>query len=633
MTPSLLDVWNPEPHEVAITAAAWDRASGLRVTADRSGLVALSTDDLSTPGRSWQHAPVQGALALSPGGALLAVGDNAGALAVYRTADGEPVFLDTRDDGSGPTRAMRGLAFSPDGDRIAALAIDGRLRIINLRTRERVATFPDFTGHVVDWDATGSRLVAIDHLRQPVIVELIGRKRLALPTVPGGAQLARFVPQANALLVLGPTGIYLVDIAANAIIAQRVADRSSGMLDLVLAPSGDRFAVITARSIHFFAVEGVAYLESLRHAAPEPTGVAIWDDVGVAVAGVDARLHRPDVESAPPPSVCVVAIGKWRACGHEHVVSMWQDNHRRRTFIPSVLTPGGDRVPAPMSPGGRVLELRLDRDGGLLALLPEHGPLHVYSADTGRLLFQAGDDTVDTPRFDVAVGVVGCLLPQGGLRWTDLTTNQTFNLPWVQDFDLSGGGTWIAVITPKGRVRILDPKSGALVMPELPLIGDAPVRQLAFCEASPNLLVLDADGALGLYDLAPAARDGKAADTYLISQIHEANVDQIWGLADGKRAAIRILEADGTATIAYIDLDTGNLSSELAGLIPYASLDPVSGAVVEPTRGAAMLERDALGRETRVMRSLPSGEWITYTHHGVSAASGGAKRLLAGRRA
>ncbi len=632
MTRSLLDAWNPEPHEVAISAAAWDRSSGLRATADLSGLVSVSGDDFNAPARTWQHAAVQSALALSPGGALVAVGDDAGALAVYRTADGEAVFLDTREDGSGPTRAMRGLSFSPEGDRLAALAIDGRMRIVNLRSRERVATFPDFTGHTIGWDASGARLVAVDHLRQPVLVELIGRKRIALPVVPGGAQLARFVPGADRVVVLGPTGLYLVDLAANAIVAQRVADRSSGMLDLVFSPDADRFAVITARSVHLFAVDGVRYLESLRHGAPEATGVAIWDDVGVAVAGSDARLHRPDAESAPPPSVCVVAIGKWRACGHEHVVAMWQENHRRRTFIPQVLMPGGDRMPAPMAPGGRVIELRLDRDGGILALLPEHGPLHVYSADTGRLLFQAGDDTIDTPRFDVAVGVVGCLLPQGGLRWTDLTTNQTFNLPWVRDFDLSGGGTWLAVLTPKGRVRILDPKTGALALPELALIGDAPIRQLAFGEALPNLLVLDADGMLGLYDLPPAARDGLPAVVYPIAQFHDANVDQIWGLSDGKRAAVRILEADGTATIAYVDLDTGELASEVRGLIPYASLDPVSGAVVEPARGAAMLERDPYGRETRVMRSLPNGEWITYSASGIAAASGGAKRLLAGRR-
>src|SRR5690606_2780956 len=106
----------------------------------------------------------------------------------------------------------------------------------------------------------------------------------------------------------------------------------------------------------------------------------------------------------------------------------------------------------PFHTGHRFVEVRIDRDGRLIAALPERGGVQVYDARTGRHLFDAGPDTADTPKLEVGGSIVAAMLNHGGLRWYDLKANQIFELPWPRGFALSGSGTWLAVTTPAGRV-------------------------------------------------------------------------------------------------------------------------------------------------------------------------------------
>jgi hypothetical protein len=263
-------------------------------------------------------------------------------------------------------------------------------------------------------------------------------------------------------------------------------------------------------------------------------------------------------------------------------------------FTPRIVAAdeAGQPVQRELTPTERIVELAMDSEGRVLAVLPEGLPLHVYEANQTRLLFDAGPESVDAPRIEVAIGVVAMLLERGGVRWFDLRNNRTFELDWARDFAVTGGGSWLAVLTPRGRVRVLDPKSGEDALKQLEPFGEAPARLLSFVHRRPELLVLDEDGVLGMYDLLPAARDGGAPEVHRIIQLADVEIDAIWGTADGRHAVVRIQEPEsGTATLVTIDLDSGEVVHEVSGLLPYISLDPGEGGMLEPARGNALLER------------------------------------------
>jgi hypothetical protein len=634
MTSSLLDRWCPEPHEAPITAVAYDPRSGTVATADESGLVVVFADGGLSPTLMIERpAPVRRALALSRGGGSLAIGDEAGNLVVLRTSDGVQLYADER--GGGPdrsdpragARAVRAVVFSPDGRSVASLSLDGRVRLVSVDRGTRIATFGDFSGTALDWDATGTWLLATDRVHQPSLIDLSRKEKVGFPLIPGGTSAARFTHDGRYAILLGDGGLTLVDVADQTVRDVRSADRSSGMLDLVVGPDPDHVAVLSARSIHYFRIEGLRHVGKQRHSARETTGVALWDARGVAVADQAGRLHRPDLPPPLPGTVCVFGRGNWRLTAHEHQLTVWRDHRRLRVFIPRVV--GQDEAGRPsqrdLAPNERLVELAMDAEGRVMALLPEGMPLHVYEASSARLLFDAGPESVDTPRVEVAIGVVALLLESGGLRWFDLRNNRTFELDWVRDFAITGGGSWLAVLTPRGRIRMLDPKSGEDALPALEPFGDAPARLLSFVHRRPELLVLDEEGVLGLYDLLPAARDGGAPEVHRILQFHDVEIDALWGLADGRHAVVRIQEPDsGTATLVTIDLDAGKVVHEVRDLLPYVTLDPGEGAMLEPARGNALLERALSGEERRVLRSLPGGEWLAFEAAGVLERSTGA---------
>jgi WD40 repeat protein len=635
MTASLLDRWCPEPHDAPITAAAFDPSSGAMATADALGTVAIFPPRRRSVSRLISHtAGINRALAVSPGGALVGVGDDDGTFAVYRTSDGAAVYVETREGDDGARRAMRGVRFSPDGRMVASLAIDGRIRVTDLERRERIATFTDFSGHALDWDPAGHCLVGVNRLLQPTLIQLASNQLLPFQLVPGGAHLARFSPDGRFVLLLGDGGLTLVDASSLEVQEVRDADQNSRMLDMAFSPQGNHIAVITTRSVHYFQVQGLRHVGKQKHGCPTATGVAVWDATGVAVAGKDARLHRPDTPAPFPATVCAHGRGPWRVAAHEHMLALWKGEQRVMTMIPKVHNRkrGAPDDTRPMLPEERIVEAQIDIEGKVLVVLPEGGPVHVYDARKGKLLFQAGPDTIDTPRLEVGLGIVASLLPQGGVRWFDLRNNRTYELDWAQDFSITGGGTWMAVLTPQGRVHIIDPATGVDSLPPLTPVGDASVRLLSFVHRRPELLVLDDDGVLGLHDLAPAARDGAEPVQHRIAAFYDAEIDAIWGLEDGRHAVVRIQESDkGTSTFVTVDLDNGEIVHKVEGLLPYASLDPGGGIILEPARGSAVLELSLDGRPLRVLRSLPRDEWVSFDERKVLASSAGARDYLDGR--
>jgi WD40 repeat protein len=609
-TDSLVDTYCPDAHSAPITAAAYDPQSGASVTADEWGTVAITRPGEAFPGIVFDMGhPVRGAVTVVPGGSLVAVGDDGGTVAVYNTWDGTCVFEDVREGPAGEARAMRALAFNPTGTVLAALSIDGILRIFDIQRWERVANYQGFSGESLSFDGTGERLLAMDTLGQPKLLDLLSHEQIDLEMVPGGVRHALFTPDFRKVITMGQGGISILELPAGRIENTFTARGSSGMHAIVIHPEGREIGAVTGRSVHRFTLPGLEAAGSDKHGAASPTGATYWDDRGVVVGGADGLLHRPHTKQSLEPIVCVGGFGEHRVAAHGHRIAVWAKNHQKRPF---------------KSPK-RLVEVKIDRDGRLVAGIPDdNSGVHLFEARTGRFLFDAGMETANTPKMEVGGAIFASMFGRGrGIRWYDLRANNTFELPWVQNFALSGSGTWLAVITPQGTVRILDPTTGEDALPPPEPLADCPVTLMSFVNRAPNLLVLDEEGVLSTYDLTDSAKSNVPAIGADILELN-VRVDRLWGITGGRHAAIRFQEPDnGTATIIYVDLARGEVFSEVPDLLPYAWVDPESGSIVQPARGRAILDLDMNGREERVLRALPEMEWIAFNAEGVLDRSSG----------
>jgi hypothetical protein len=309
--------------------------------------------------------------------------------------------------------------------------------------------------------------------------------------------------------------------------------------------------------------------------------------------------------------MCCSGFGDHRVAVHDDWVAVWEKNRQKRPFQVK----------------HHFVEVRVDRDGRLMVGLPEQeAGLQVFEARSGRHLFDAGPETLHTPKFEVGGPVVAAQLARGGLKWYDLKNNKQFVLPWAQTFALTGSGTWLGVTTPKGTVRVLDPATGQDAVPPPDPLAELPVVQIAFINRRPDMLVLDSSGVLGMYDLTDSVNDKVPAKGKDILDL-KVQVDRLWGITGGQYAAVRFQEPEKrTATVIFVDLKSCEVVSEVPNLLPYAWVDPETGAILQPGRGAAIVELDMFGKEARILRALPEGEWIAFGKKGVFDASDNVRR-------
>ncbi len=608
---SLVDQYCPDAHSAPVSAAAFDAQSGARITADEWGVVAVTQPGQTHPNLIFQPgAPVYGAVAVSPGGSLVAVGDEDGTVAVYKAWDGTCVFSDVKDGPEGADRAMRALTFNPQGTILASLAIDGVIRVYEISRWERIANWAGFAGDSLQFDERGDRLLAIDTLGQPKLLDMMSHEQIDLEMVPGGIKVARFTPDSRYVVAMGMSGISLLQLPDGNIINSFTARGSSGMLNIVISPNGDEVAAITARSIHHFSLPDLQPVTSEKHGAADPTQAVLWDWDGVSVGSSDGHMHRPGSRGQLEPVLCVNGYGEHRVAVHGDRIAIWAKTRQRRPF----------------NAKQRFVETKIDRDGRLLCGLPDDDTkgVQVFEARTGRFLFDAGPETANTTKMELGGPIFATMLRDGGMRWYDLKNNAIFELPWVQGFSLSGGGTWIGAITPKGQVRVLDPATGKDAIPAPEPMADVPIKLVSFVNRRPDMLVMDDEGVLSVYDLAPSVTENRPAQGEDILDLNVA-VDRLWGITGGRYAAVRFQEYEtDTATVIFVDLERCEVVSEVPNLLPYAWVDPESGSILQPARGAAILEMNMYGEEQRVYRALPEMEWICFGPDGVLDASEGA---------
>ncbi len=608
---SLVDQFCPNIHDAPITAAVYDITSGTIATADFAGTVAVQRPGEAAPGLVFSvDAPVQGALALVRGGSMVAVGDDSGTVAIYSTETGEEWFKEAREGARGRVRAMRGLAMSPEGARLAAIAKDGHLRVWDLSTGERAGQWSGFSGASVEFGPRGTRLLSMDNKGQPRIMDLMRIESLPTERLATPAQHARFTIDGTMIVAAGPAGLSLLRLVDGRLINSFAIQGGSGILNILLSPDGTRVGVVTQRSVHYFSLPDFQPLQpSLRHNAPNPTGAGLWLPQVVKVAGDDGMLHSGGSGAAGTVSR-VTGYGRIRLAAHADRIAVWSNNAR----IGAIRSPG------------KLRNLLVDRDGQLACLVPARGPVSVVELASGDEVFNAGAPSEGA--LDVVLGgtVLAVRMQNGGVRWWNLAYGKGFELEWPRAVALSGSGAWMGVVTPRGAVRILDPDTGRdLMRPPLPT-ADVPIAQMSFIPKKPELLTVDADGVLTHYDLAGSAAGGASAEGRDLLDFN-GPVDKVWGIAGGKLAAVRLPE-NGRSCVLFVDIASATVVSETTDLHPEAQVDPATGNILEPARASAFLERNSSGEEIQVSRALPDDQWVTYGHRGILKASDGAGRVV-----
>jgi hypothetical protein len=483
------------------------------------------------------------------------------------------------------------------------------VRVYNIARWERVANWPGFAGESIEFDPIrGERVLAVDTLGQPKLLDMVSNEQIDLENVPGGVQTARFTPDGRHIVAMGMTGLTLIALPKGNIVNSFTAKGSSGMLNIIVSPNGDELGAVTQRSVHVFSLPDLQPSGSQRHGAAEPTKAVIWDGRGISVGGGDGQLHREDQKPSLPAIVCCTGYGDHRIAVHGDKVAVWHKNRQKRPF----------------NAKKSFVEVKIDRDGRVILGLPNDGSgVQVFEAATGRFLFDAGPETADTPKMECGGSVVAAMLNRGGLRWYDLKANNVFELPWVRTFSLSGGGTWLGVITPKGQTKVLDPTTGKDAIPAPEPLAAVPIRLLSFVNRKPDMLVLDEEGVLSTYDLAVSVTEGRPAKGRDVLDFN-VPVDRLWGITGGQYAAIRFQEPEkGTATVITVDLEKAEVVAEVPNLLPYVWVDPETGFILQPARGNAIQELDLYGQERRVLRALPEGDWIAFGPEGIFDQSGG----------
>ena len=313
---SLVNQFCPNVHDAPITAAAYDPWSGVTATADASGLVAVTRAGEASPGLLFKPGVgVTGALGIIRGGTMIAVGDDDGTIGVYSTQNADCYFQEARDGARGRVRAMRGVAISPEGARVATIAIDGLLRIWDITKGEREIAWQGFGGVSVEFDQSGTRVLCLDANGQPRLVDLLSHQGLPMDKLQTPAERAVFSLDGTLVVTAGQSGIALLRVVDGVMVASFATRGGSGILNVVQRPDGEQIGAVSQRSVHIFSMPDLQPADSTKHGAPEPSGAAYWGPAGIRVGGSDGLMHGGGSGSAGPVT-CVGGFGDHRIACH-----------------------------------------------------------------------------------------------------------------------------------------------------------------------------------------------------------------------------------------------------------------------------------------------------------------------------
>ena len=182
---------------------------------------------------------------------------------------------------------------------------------------------------------------------------------------------------------------------------------------------------------------------------------------------------------------------------------------------------------------------------------------------------------------------------EGGCNWWNFQTGQGWPSKYRGAVVVTEGGKWLGVVTPQGRIQVIDTKTGKKALVDPKPSSPTPIEHLAFMGKSSILLALDAEGYLMSYDLSKGIIEGSDGED--IIQINSV-VHRMQGLHGGE-IAILLLRDDATPAIGQLlVLPLKDLSGAvLLEDIPLTcSINPKTGSILQPAPANAALEEQII---------------------------------------
>ena len=473
-----------------------------------------------------------------------------------------------------------GVAYSPDGARLASIGIDGRARIWNANTGELVVALsgdPDTIGFDIAFSPDG-RLLAASWKSQVLVWDAVsGEKRLRLPgVVLGGAPVGR-------IAFSSPRSGDSTRLAAANVDGQPKVWDISALPGSGIADGRELFTL----DGHAAICDGIAFSpDGSRLATGDIAGsVKLWDattgeelatfDHGGVVHGV---AFHPDGR-------------RLAAAGEDGRLMVWDTDARQLLLS----LPGRSGL----------YDVTYMPDGERLVSVHQDGTTNVWDATTGQpLLILAGHlSTV----ISVAASPDNIHIATSGYDSTvrlwdtrpgrELLTVAAHAGP-VTDIAYSPappeggtGGRWLATASVDGSAKVWDPASGLLALTLFPTEGSAEpgadppdtvgFTSIAFSPDGRRVAAGRADGTVLVGD----ALSGRALLTLA------GHTDMVWGLAfspDGTRLA----STSWDRTAKVWDLDDGQ---EIVTFTGHREI--IIGVAFSPDGRRVFTAGDRYGRE------------------------------------
>ena len=609
---SLTDRYRPHTHQAPISAAAYDAYSQTKATADTEGTVVVYRGNPPRPFHTFSmDGSVSGAMCISQGGERLAVGDDNGSIRVINLNTTSPIFEEAREGARGKTRAFKAVALSPSGGLLATLSADKIVRVWNLQNGDR-QNFRGFAGHSIEFDARGERLLLIGDDGQPKLFHLNRQEIFPFQKPFTPIDYVCFSRDQQHVFAAGPGGFVVYQTATLQTVNGQAAQKMSGLVSVACHPSENSIALFSKRSAYLISVPELEIFDNFSHGAQSPGNSGLWTLEGVCIGGSDGILHSRHGETALPNTTLVYIIGEQRLLVHHTHITVFTLDGRQAHV----------QMPYP------VLDAKIDRNGQFLVVSFENHPFQAFqiNQDTVKKILEGPEDTKAPKSIWVSPSCVAIEKQGGGCYWWPFQNNQGLQIPWATCVTLTEGGKWLGVVTPQGKIQVIDTRTGKKALIDPKPTSSKPICKLAFIGKSSILLALDEEGYLISYDLSEGLVDG--AEGIDILQIN-SEIEQLIGLHGGTVAVLVLKESSDTGQVLYLpieDLDGANLIDNVPLSI---SINPKNGALFQPAVSSAALEESMLGTNgissepynPVVFRSLPNNEWIVFNEETTLAMS------------
>lgn len=608
----LVERYVPNTHQSPITAAAYDYYSQTKATADLEGNVVVYRGHPPRPFHQFSMGgKVAGSMVISQGGERLAVGDDNGSIQVVELTTTTAIFEEKREGARGMVRAFRALALSPSGNLLAALSKDNILRVWNLKTGER-QNFRGFTGISLEFDSRGERLLLVGEDGQPKLFNITRHEIFPFQKPFTPIEHVCFSRDFQHVFAAGPGGFVVYQTATLQTVNGQAAQKMSGLVAIASHPTENSIALFSKRSAYCIQVPSLQIFEQISHGAPSPEKSGLWTLEGVEIGGADGIMHSGKGESSIPPTTGVYTIGEYRLLIHTTHIVLFTNSGR-------VVH---QNLQAPISMA------KISRNGQILVVAFTNQPIQAFQVQRGSLtkILDGPSDTVNPSSICASPVCIAVEKSQGGCYWWPLQTAQGMQIPWAKNICMTEGGKWMGVITPQGRIQIIDTRTGKKALVDPKPTSQAQVEKIAFMGKSSMLLALDGDGYLIRYDLSQGMMDG--ADGIDILQVN-STVESLVGLHGGEIAVLLLKESDTHGQLLYLPINNLDGANLLENIPLQSSINPKDGAVCQPTISAAAIEEQMVQHNQVhhspmnpiVYRSLPNSEWIVFNEHTTLAMS------------